>query len=140
MNKIFGVFSLVAINSSVLYLIYLYVYIACSVKVDNFFHIPYEPSGTQLFFYILSLPIFLILGVLSLLHSYYYETKSLCSGILIIWASYFILILFIDMIIHFSEGNNLLYYGTLSISLIAIFYVICSTYYQFIQLIKSNLT
>lgn len=138
MNKIFGIFFLAVINSSLLYLIYWYVYIVCSIKADNILHVPYEPSGMQLFFYLISLPFFLIVALLSLLHSYYFDLrKSLCSGILIIWFSYFILVSYVDLVIHFSAGNNLLYYGSLIISLVAIFYIIYSTYCQFIQLIKS---
>ena len=139
MKKVFGIFSLAVINSSVIYLIVWYIYIACSIKVDNVFHISYEPSGMQLFFYIISLPLFMILAVLSVLHSYYFDLrKSLCSGIFIIWFSYFILILYVDSVLHFSTGNDFLYYGSLFISFGAISYVIYSTYCQYIQLTKSQ--
>ncbi|KTC89192.1 hypothetical protein [Legionella cincinnatiensis] len=139
MNKIFGLISLVLINSSLLYLIYWYVYIASSIKVDNIFNIPYEPSGMQLFFYFISLPFFLVLALLSLLHSYHFELRrSLCTGIPIIWLAYFILILCIDFIVHFSARNNLLYYGILSISCVAVAYLIYSTYCQFLQLSNST--
>ena len=139
MNKIFGLFSLAAINCSVLYLIYLYISIVCSVKVDNILHIPYEPSGMQLFYYYISFPLFMILAFLSLLHSYYFDLKKLLfSGVVIIWFSYFILILYVDLVLHFSNGNELLYYGSLIISLIAISYVMYSTYCQFIQLTEGQ--
>lgn len=137
MKKIFGVFSLAVLNSAVLYLIYCYIYIACSIKVDNILHLPHEPSGMQLFFYTLSLPFFMILAALSLLHSYYFNLrKSLCAGIFIIWLTYFILISYIDWVVHFSAGNDLLHYGSLFISLGAISYVIYLTAYQCIQLVK----
>lgn len=138
MIKILGLFSLAIINSSVLYLIYWYIYIACSIKVDNILNIPYEPSGMQLFFYILSFPFVIFLGFLSLLHSYYFNLrKSLCSGLFIIWLSYFVLIQYVDLVLHFSiKGNNILYYGTLIISLIAIAYITYSSYHQFLQMSK----
>ncbi|QEY51803.1 hypothetical protein FQU71_11460 [Legionella longbeachae] len=139
MNKLLGLISLALINSSVLYLIYWYVYIASSVKLDNIFNVPYEPSGMQLFFYFISLPFFIVTALLSLFHSYYFELrKSLCTGIFIIWLAYFILILCIDFIVHFSAGNNFLYYGTLSISCVAVAYLIYSTYCQFHQIRKST--
>ena len=138
MNKIFGLFSIAAINCSVLYLIYWYVYVVCSTKVNNL-HIAYEPSGMQLIYYFISLPLFMLLATLSLLHSYYFALrKSLASGIVIIWFSYFILIMYVDWIIHFSKGNDLLYYGSLIISVVGISYIIYISYYQFIQLATSN--
>lgn len=141
MKKLYGLISLLLINSSILYLIYWYAYIACSIKIDNIFHVPYEPSGTQLFFYIASLPLFLIIALFSLMHSYYFDLKkSLCSGILIIWVSYFILISYIDLVVHFSTGNVLLYYGTLIISLVAIIFVIYSTYLQLFELTNPDLS
>lgn len=141
MKRLFGLFSLALINSSVLYLIYWYIYIASSIKPGNILHIPYEPSGMQLFFYIVSLPLFLIVAVLSLLHSYYFELrKSLLAGIFLTWLSYFILIQFVDMVIHFSRaGNNIVYYGSLLISLVAIFYIIYCSYYQFLELTKTHI-
>lgn len=36
------------VNGAALYLIFLYVAIACSTNPDNFFGFSYEPSGTQL--------------------------------------------------------------------------------------------
>ena len=105
MNKIFGLCSLTVINCSVLYLIYLYLSIVCSTKVDNILHIPYEPSGMQLFYYFISFPFFMILAFLSLLHTYYFDLrKSLFSGIFIIWFSYFILILYVDLVDLFPQG------------------------------------
>jgi len=137
MKKIFGLFSLTIINCSVLYLIYLYITIVCTIKIDNIFHLPYEPSGMQLFYYFISFPFFMILACLSQLHAAYFELrKSLSLGIFIIWLSYLILILCVDLILHFPTGNDLLYYGSLIISLAAISYVIHSTYSQFIQLLN----
>jgi hypothetical protein len=140
MKKIMGIFSLIVLNFSALYLIYGYIYIACSIKVDNLFHIPFEPSGMQLFFYLISFPIFMFLACLSVLHSYYFDLKkTLCTGLFLIWFSYFILITYVDSVIHFSNtGNNILYYGSLLISFVAIFYVIYLTYFQYIQLTKSK--
>ena len=135
MKKGLSLCLLAVINCSALYLIYWYIYIVCSTKVDNIFHIPYEPSGMQLFYYFFSFPFFLSLAFLSGLHSYYFNLKkSLSIGIIIIWFCYFILVLYVDLVIHFSTGSTLLYYGSLYISFIAICYVIYSTYCQIIQL------
>lgn len=140
MKKILGIFSLAIIDFSLLYIIYKYVYIACSIVGDNILNIPYEPSGMQLFFYLISLPLFLTLAYLSVIHSYYFDLKkSLCSGILVIWLAYFILISFVDLVVHSSIlGNYLLYYGTLFISITSICYISYSTYLQCIQIVKSH--
>ena len=139
MKKIFGLCSLAAINSSALFLIYLYISTVSSTKVGNVLHIPFEASGMQLSYYFISLPVFIVLALLSVLHSYYFELKkSLASGILLIWFSYVTLLLYVDQVIHYSKGNNLLYYGSLIISFVAVAYIIYSTYCQYIQLIKSN--
>lgn len=140
MKKGLGLSFLTIINCSVLYLIYWYMYIVCSTKIDNVFHIPYEPSGMQLYYYFLSLPLFLVLALLSTLHSYYFNLKkSLSLGIIIIWFCFLILILYVDLVVHYSTaGNNLLYYGSLFISFVAISYVIYSTYCQIMQLTTSS--
>jgi hypothetical protein len=140
MKKGLGLSFLTIINCSVLYLIYCYMYIVCSTKVDNVFHIPYEPSGMQLYYYFLSFPLFLLLALLSTLHSSYFNLKkSLSLGIIIIWFCYLALILYVDLVVHYSTaGNNLLYYGSLTISFGAICYVVYSTYCQIIQLTSSQ--
>ena len=139
-NKIFSLFFLFIINCSSLYLFYLYVYISCSIKDNNIFHIPYEPSGMQLLYYFISLPFFVILSFLSQMHSYYFNLrKSLYPSIIIIWFCYFVLIIYVDMVIHFSKGNDLLYYGSLTISFFSIPYVIYTTCRQLIELNKSYL-
>ncbi|EHL32754.1 hypothetical protein LDG_5148 [Legionella drancourtii LLAP12] len=93
-----------------------------------------------MFFYLISLPIFMVLACLSVLHSYYFDLqKTLCTGLFLIWLSYFSLITYVNSVIHFSDtGNNVLYYGSLLISFIAILYVIYLTYCQYIQLTKSK--
>lgn len=134
MKKRLGLGFLTIINGSVLYLIYWYILIACSTKVDNILHVSYEPSGMQLFVYFISFPLFLIIALLSLLHSYYFALKkSLCMAIMIIWFSYFVLMLYVDLV-HLSSGNNLLYYGSLIISFVATSFVIYTSYYQIIQI------
>lgn len=139
MKKIFGLCSLVLINGSVLYLIYWYIYVVCSTKIENILHIPYEPSGMQLFYYFISFPLFLILGLLSQIHSYYFDLKkSLFYAVGIIWFSYFILIIYVDRVVTLPGGNDLLYYISWSISLVAILYVIYSSFCQFVQLIKGK--
>lgn len=136
MKKGLGLGFLTIINGSILYLIYWYIYVVCSTKVDNMFHIPYESSGMQLYYYFLSFPLFLFLALLSALHSSYFNLKkSLFLGIIIIWFCYLLLILYVDLIVHYSTvGSNLLYYVSLFISFIAVCYIIYSTYCQVIQL------
>ncbi|MBA4697717.1 MAG: hypothetical protein H2069_10115 [Legionella sp.] len=124
-----GILFLWCINFLVLYLIYWYVSIVGSIIPDNFLHIPYEPSGMQLYFFILSLPLFLLVAALSLLHSYYFQIKkSLCTGTLMIWLAYFFLIVFVDRWFHFSAGNHFLYQVSLFIAFFSVLYVVYSTY------------
>lgn len=131
MKKILGIFFLAIINGSVLFLVYGYSHIACSIKVDNICNIPYEPSGMQFFVYMISLPFFMILACLSILHSYYFDLKkSLSLEILIIWFSYFSLLFLVNLVHYYLTKNDFLYYGSLLISCSAIFYVIFSTYRQ----------
>lgn len=123
-NRLFGLFFLFIINLSALYLIYLYISVACSIKVDNIFHLPYEASGMQLFYYFISLPFFIILSFVSQLHSYYFNLRqSLFPWLIMIWLFYFILISYADEIVHFLKGNNLVYYGSLIISFFSICYL-----------------
>lgn len=133
MNKITGLCTLAAINGSLIYLIYWYAYIVSSTKIDNFLHVPFEPSGMQLIFYFISLPMFILVGIGSHFHAAYYGLKkSLVSGIALTWLSYCTLILFIYYVVTFPRGNVFLYYGTLVISLAAILHIVYLTYYQFI--------
>ncbi|CAM4411106.1 MAG: hypothetical protein LEGION0403_FIIPPAGN_02684 [Legionella sp.] len=135
MKKNLGLLFLLLINGSALYLIYLYIIVACSTMKNNIFHIPYEPSGMQIFYYFISLPLFLVLAFLSRIHSYYYDLKTcLAYGFFCIWLSYFLLILYVDQVIHFPSGKPPFYYGSLIISLGAISYILFSTYFQYKQL------
>lgn len=136
MEKKLGLCFLIIINCSILCLIYWYIYVVSSTKVDNILHIPYEPSGMQLYYYFLSFPLFIFFALLSALHSSYFNLKkSLSLSIIIIWFCYLILILYVDLIIHYSTGGrNLLYYGSLFISFVAVCHIIYSTYCQIIQL------
>lgn len=134
-KKRLGLIFLTIINCSALCLIYWYTLIACSTKVDNILHASYEPSGMQLVVYFISFPLFLMLALLSFLHSYYFcLKKSLGMRLSIIWFSYFFLALCVDLM-HLPSGNNLFYYGGLVISFIAIGYIFSLTYCQIIQLI-----
>ena len=136
MKKILGLSSLAIINCSALYLIYMYVTVTCSTKTNNIFHVPYEPSGMQLSYYFISFPLFIIVAFLSQLHCIYFDLKkSLSFSILIIWLSYLILILYVDLILHFPAGNDFLYHGSLIISLFAVTYIIYLTCKQLNQLI-----
>lgn len=136
MKKVLGLFSLVIINCSALYLIYSHLAIACSTKADNILHIPYEPSGMQLFYYFISFPLFIVVALLSQLHCSYFEIKkSLAFSVAIIWVSYLILVLYVDLILHFPKGNDFLYYASLIISILATFYISQLTFNQIRQLI-----
>lgn len=135
MKKNWGLIFLAAINGCVLYLIYQHLSIICSTKADNILHVPYEPSGMQVFYYLFSFPFFMILACLSVLHSYYFDLRqSLGFGILIIWLAYFILLVYVDAVLHFSSGHEVLYYGSQAISGLAIFYIIYVTYCQCLAL------
>lgn len=135
MKKNLGLLFLFSINGSALYLIYRYIKVACSTMKNNSFHLPYEPSGVQLFCYVISLPLFLLLASLSCIHSYYYDLKTgLVYGFFCIWFSYFLLLLYVDQVIHFPAGASLFYYGSLMISVGAISYILFSTYCQYKQL------
>lgn len=137
---VFGLLFLFLINSSVLYLIYSYIVVACSTMENNIFHCSYEPSGMQMFYYFISLPFFLVLAYLSRIHSYYYDLKTcLASGTTLIWFAYFLLVLYVDQVTHFPKGKQLFYYGSLIISLVAILYVLFSTYFQYKQLFQEEL-
>ncbi len=138
MKKGLGFGFLAIINGFFLYIIYWYMCIVCSTKVDNLLNVPYEPSGMQLYYYFLSFPLFLFVAFLSTMHRYYFNLKkSLSLSMIIIWFCYFVLILYVDLVLHFPSGGNLLYYGSLSISWVAICYVIYSTYCQASQLTTS---
>lgn len=92
----------------------------------------------QVIFYLISLPLFLALSVLSLVHSYFFDLKkSQCSGIIIIWFSYFILMLLVDLFFH-NKKHDFLYYGTLIISVFSVFYVINSIYYQLTAMLQKQ--
>ena len=135
MKKILGLFSLIIINCSALYLIYSHLAIACSTKDGNIFHISYEPSGMQLFYYFISCPLFIIVAFLNQLHCSYFEIKkSLAFGVTIIWLSYLILVFYVDLILHFPEGNDFLYYVSLIISILAAVYITYTTFSQLRQL------
>ncbi|HAU2079442.1 TPA: hypothetical protein JBK31_14120, partial [Legionella pneumophila] len=76
MKKMCGIISLILINGSSFYLIYVYVLVACSTKMNNLLQVAYEPSGMQMFFYFISLPFFIILAILSRIHCFYYDVKN----------------------------------------------------------------
>lgn len=44
MKKMCGIISLILINGSSFYLIYVYVLVACSTKMNNLLQVAYEPS------------------------------------------------------------------------------------------------
>ncbi|MFO2981873.1 hypothetical protein SCO50_15270 [Legionella pneumophila serogroup 1] len=135
MKKMFGVISLLLINGSSVYLIYLYVSIACSTKVNNLLQVAYEPSGMQMIFYFISFPIFMVLAILSRIHCYYFNVKNgLTLCLFLIWFLYFMFIIYIDRIVHFPKGNELFYYGSLAISLVAFALIGLTTYFQMTQL------
>ena len=137
MKKMFGVISLLLINGSSVYLIYLYVLIACSTKVNNLLQVAYEPSGMQMIFYFISFPIFMVLAILSRIHCYYFNVKNgLTLGLFLIWLVYFIFITYIDRIVHFPKGNELFYYGSLAISLGSFALIGLTTYFQLKQLMS----
>ncbi len=139
MKKKLGLLFLFLINGSALYLIYLYIAVACSTIQNNIFHIPYEASGMQMLYYFFSFPVFVLLAFLSRILSYYYNLKIYLSyGIFFIWLAYFLLISYVDQVIHFPDGKPLFYYGSLIISLGAISFILFSTYFQWKQITQTE--
>lgn len=134
-----GIISLILINGSSFYLIYVYVLVACSTKMNNLLQVAYEPSGMQMFFYFISLPFFIILAILSRIHCFYYDVKNgLVYWLFLIWLLYFLFIEYIDQIVHFHKGNELFYYGSLAISLGAFTLIGLTTYFQLKQLMSNS--
>ncbi|HAT9877584.1 MULTISPECIES: hypothetical protein [Legionella] len=139
MKKISGIISLILINGSSSYLIYVYVLIACSTKMNNLLQVAYEPSGMQMFFYFISLPFFIVLAILSRIHCFYFDVKrGLSLWLFLIWILYFLFIEFIDQIVHFPNGNDLFYYGSLAISLGAFTLIGLTTHFQLKQLMSNS--
>ncbi len=125
------------VNGAALYLIFLYVAIACSTNPDNFFGFSYEPSGTQLLYYLFSLPFFVLLVIINGIQSYYFSINKWLSYVLIgIWIMYFLLLEFVDKVLHFTNWNELFYWGSLSISLMAIILIVYISYLQVKQLLS----
>ena len=138
MKKFVSIGLLAIINSFACYLVYKFTMFASSTYIDNIFHTQFEPSGLQLSLYILYLPFFLISSALSLIYSSYYNlSKSLCSGMLIIWFSYFIALLFTETLIKSTTSSGL-YYVSLIISLLSTVYLFCVSINQIIQLFAKN--
>lgn len=125
------------VNGAAVYLIFLYVAIACSTNPDNFFGFSYEPSGTQLLYYLFSLPFFVLLVIINGIQSYYFSINKWLSYVLIgIWIMYFLLLEFVDKVLHFTNWNELFYWGSLSISLMAIILIVYISYLQVKQLLS----
>ncbi|WP_058532907.1 hypothetical protein [Legionella saoudiensis] len=137
MKKFIGLMTLSLVNGAALYLIFLYVAIACSTNPDNFFGFSYEPSGTQLLYYLFSLPFFVLLVIINGIQSYYFSINKWLSYVLIgIWIMYFLLLEFVDKVLHFTNWNELFYWGSLSISLMAIILIVYISYLQVKQLLS----
>lgn len=135
----FALFFLSVINSSVIYLVYCYIVIASSLVEHNFLKIPFEPSGMQLSFFYLSLPVFLLVAALSEAHRYYFNlNQSLTNGIIVIWLAYFSLFFGVHWIEMLSARSTTLFWGSLFIAVVAIFYILKITYNQLKQFIWSN--
>jgi len=134
-KKFFGLFFLILINGTACYLIYRHIYAVCSIIPHNVCAIPYEASGMQMFFYVLSFPAFLLLAGISTLYAGYFELDSgLSLGWLVIWLCYFLLLIFVDQILHDPQKKFILYYGSLIISIVALIYLARISYVQYIQL------
>ena len=135
MKKFFGLFFLLLINGTAYYLIYRHIYVACSLIPHNLCAIPYEASGMQMIFYVLSFPAFLLLAGISSLYSGYFDLDSgLSFGWLVIWLFYFLLLIFVNQVLHDPQKTLILYYGSLIISIAALIYLIRISYAQYVQL------
>lgn len=134
-KKFFGLFFLLLINGAAYYLIYRLTRVACSITPDNVCAIPYEASGMQMFFYVLSFPAFLLLTGISSLYSGYFDLDSgLSFGWLVIWFFYFLLLIFVDQFLHAPQKSLILYYGSLIISIVALIYLTRISYAQYVQI------
>lgn len=140
MKKNFSLFLLLVINSCALLLVLEYFLVSSSVIEDNVFRIAFEPSGMQLIYFYLSLPFFGIVAMISIAHSHYFELeKTLCSGLIVIWSCYFLLISYVDSILHFAiYGNLTLYYGSNIITFCAFVYITHLTYRQIYQILNNK--
>lgn len=137
MKKVLGLFSVLIINGFVLYLIYLHTMITCSTMANNICHAPYEPSGTQLLFFVFSLPFYVVLGFLSIvLCNYFNLKKGLSFGIFIIWIIYFLFLTYVDQVDHYR--TTLFYQGSLMISFGAFLFIVYKTYSQLRQLMSAS--
>jgi hypothetical protein len=136
LKKISSFIFLILIYCSTLYLVYLYVYAVCAIQINNICSIPFEPSGSQLFLFIISLPVFYILILLSICYSWYYNISGTLTCIITsFWTSQISLLLIVDLIFHYREtSNQILYYGSLCISLLTLLYLLYKFYCQIVQL------
>ena len=136
-KKSVGNISLVLIHVFLLFLIIGYAYIACSIKRDNIFHVPYEPSGSQMLYYYLNMPIFIALTAINYFLNIWLKIKKVYAiNPLIIWFLFFIFIEYLDNFVHFPSGNELLYQGSLYIAAVSLFLLIFSAYWQITKVHK----
>ena len=136
-KKKIGITLLILIHAFLLLLIVGYVDIACSTKSDNLFHIPYEPSGIQMLYYYFTLPIFMVLTTLNyFLNKWLRIKKAYVITLFIIWLMFWMLIEFIDDVVHFPSGNELLYQGSLMIAALSLALMFLSAYWQIKGTIK----
>jgi hypothetical protein len=132
MNKhTIGKTLLIALHFFVLLLVGLYVVVASSILPDNLFHVPYEPSGMQMIYYMYSFPLFLIARLIHWITSVKLNIRKIYAlNFMLIWSLFFCLFIYVDQVIHISNGLNLLYRGSLLIALISVGLLAASLFLQ----------
>ena len=82
-------------------------------------------------YYYFNMPIFIVLsGINYFLNIWLKIRKVYAINPLIIWFMFFIFIEYIDNVVHFPMGNELLYQGSLYIAAVSLILLIFSAYWQ----------
>lgn len=117
-KKTVGRLLLIVIFAIMIFLIFGYADIACSIVPDNILHTNYEPSGLQMLYFVFVIPVFVILSLLIWLIKKYMVLESPKTALLpiSICLFFYILLEFIDSVITFPAGNNLFYLGSLTLA------------------------
>lgn len=121
----------ITLHFFVLLLVVFYVIVASSNLPDNMFHVPYEPSGAQMLYYMYSFPLFLIASFIHLIINIKLKIKKIFAlNFLLIWSLFFGLIMYVDQVIHISKGFDVLYRGSLLIAVVSVGLLAASLFLQ----------
>lgn len=100
-----------------MFLLYGYALIACSTRPDNILNAPYEPSGLQVLYYFLVLPVLFGISIIehAIKRGATKERAMITFFPMIMALSFFLFLTFIETFIGLSKGKGLFYYGSLSL-------------------------